>query len=188
MMGPLLFREARADDAPVACGLIYAAGPQGLDYVFGRPLAFLRRAWRAGGGFFGYAVHMVAECSGEVVALGAFYRSGQHGSLGRETARQIEALYPRATAIAMLARSAHLGSRMPRPAPGSAYVANVAVAPSHRRRGIGRALLIAQIDRARADGRRALELDVALDNVHARKLYESLGFEATQVNRFDDGR
>jgi ribosomal protein S18 acetylase RimI-like enzyme len=51
----------------------------------------------------------------------------------------------------------------------------VAVAASHRSKGIGRALLDALIDEARVRGLRAVSLSVAPDN-YARRLYESLGF------------
>lgn len=51
----------------------------------------------------------------------------------------------------------------------------IAVAPPHRARGVGRALLEALIDAARADGHPALSLSVAPANP-ARRLYESLGF------------
>lgn len=52
----------------------------------------------------------------------------------------------------------------------------LAVSPSHRRRGIGRALLNALIDRARTEGFTALSLSVDPLN-HSRSLYDSLGFQ-----------
>jgi ribosomal protein S18 acetylase RimI-like enzyme len=51
----------------------------------------------------------------------------------------------------------------------------IAVAPARRARGVGRALLAALIDAARADGHPALSLSVSLANP-ARRLYQSLGF------------
>src|SRR5258705_13377558 len=51
----------------------------------------------------------------------------------------------------------------------------IAVAPAHRARGVGRALLGALIEVARRDGHRALCLSVAPTN-YARALYESEGF------------
>lgn len=63
--------------------------------------------------------------------------------------------------------------------PGS-HVANASymVDPTHGRRGIGRALCEHTISAARADGYRAIVFNaVAETNVHAVRLYESLGFE-----------
>ncbi|HEX3469034.1 MAG TPA: GNAT family N-acetyltransferase [Candidatus Elarobacter sp.] len=50
------------------------------------------------------------------------------------------------------------------------------VAASHRRRGIGRALLDEAVAWARANGKAALTLRVFPDNVAARTLYASAGF------------
>jgi GNAT superfamily N-acetyltransferase len=50
------------------------------------------------------------------------------------------------------------------------------VAATHRRRGIGRALLDTALDWARANGRAALTLRVFRDNDAARSLYIAAGF------------
>ena len=53
---------------------------------------------------------------------------------------------------------------------------DLAVLPEHRGRGIGRALIAALEQRARAGGCCKLTLEVLDDNHGARRLYESLGF------------
>ncbi len=55
-------------------------------------------------------------------------------------------------------------------------IANVAVAPEFRGRGIGRALVSACLEYARAHGARWAALQVRADNVPALRLYRSLGF------------
>jgi ribosomal protein S18 acetylase RimI-like enzyme len=55
----------------------------------------------------------------------------------------------------------------------------VGVVPSWRSRGVGRRLLVALLDVARADGHAALSLSVEEDNV-ALELYESVGFERVE--------
>lgn len=66
--------------------------------------------------------------------------------------------------------------------PGYGYVADdvpelgLAVLPSHRRKGVARALMARVIDRARSEGVPALSLSVEDGNDAARVLYESLGF------------
>ncbi|MDW8064494.1 MAG: GNAT family N-acetyltransferase [Anaerolineae bacterium] len=55
-------------------------------------------------------------------------------------------------------------------------IANVAVAPDFRGRGIGRALVSASLEYARAHGARWVALQVRADNAPALRLYRSLGF------------
>jgi len=64
------------------------------------------------------------------------------------------------------------------PHPASHHVADLGlmVAVSHRRRGIGRALLQRAVDWARASGVIKLELHVFPDNEPALALYEAFGF------------
>lgn len=56
-------------------------------------------------------------------------------------------------------------------------IANVAVHPAHRRRGIARQLMEATLDRIRQLGGEWAVLQVRPDNTAARHLYERLGFE-----------
>jgi [ribosomal protein S18]-alanine N-acetyltransferase len=71
------------------------------------------------------------------------------------------------------------------PHPASAHVADLGlmVAASHRRRGIGRALLEAAAHWARAYGVRKLELHVLPHNTAAIALYDDFGFRREGVRR-----
>jgi ribosomal-protein-alanine N-acetyltransferase len=60
---------------------------------------------------------------------------------------------------------------------GEAEVLTLAVAPAHRRRGAGAALLAAGLDLAAAAGAQAAFLEVASDNPAAIGLYLGAGFE-----------
>lgn len=64
------------------------------------------------------------------------------------------------------------------------YVAEVAVAPAHRREGRAKRLLTATFDRLRDAGCSEVRLAVHPENDAARRLYESLGFE--EVGRESD--
>jgi ribosomal protein S18 acetylase RimI-like enzyme len=57
----------------------------------------------------------------------------------------------------------------------------VAVAPSHRRQGIGRALLDAAHSRLRAAEMRSVWLTSTNDNLGALALYEALGYRIVEV-------
>jgi RimJ/RimL family protein N-acetyltransferase len=71
------------------------------------------------------------------------------------------------------------------PHPASAHVADLGlmVAASHRRRGIGRALLDASAQWARESGVRKLELHVLPYNTAAIALYEAFGFRREGLRR-----
>ncbi|MGH2995779.1 MAG: GNAT family N-acetyltransferase [Gaiellaceae bacterium] len=71
------------------------------------------------------------------------------------------------------------------PHPASRHVADLGlmVAQSHRRRGIGRALMQAAEEWAREAGVRKLELHVFPHNAAAIALYESLGYEREGLRR-----
>jgi len=56
------------------------------------------------------------------------------------------------------------------------YLAELYVAPAHRGRGLGRALMNAAIELARSRGADYMDLNTAETDVAARSLYESLGF------------
>lgn len=56
------------------------------------------------------------------------------------------------------------------------YIGTVMVAPGHRRKGYGRAILAHALDTARAYGGKRVILHVLEDNLPAVRLYESAGF------------
>lgn len=64
-----------------------------------------------------------------------------------------------------------------------ADVMTMAVAPAARGSGLGRRLLDELVDRAEADHAAHLMLEVREDNMPARKLYETKGFELLTVRR-----
>ena len=63
------------------------------------------------------------------------------------------------------------------------HVMNVAVAPSHQRRGIATQLLEHLFDLTREDERRGYTLEVRTSNEDAIRLYEKLGFERRGIRR-----
>ena len=56
------------------------------------------------------------------------------------------------------------------------YLAELYVVPARRGRGLGRALMVAAMDLARARGADRMDLGTGENDVAARALYESLGF------------
>lgn len=78
-----------------------------------------------------------------------------------------------------------IGAANTQPAgPGSTtwLVANVAVHPEHRRRGLGLQLMRATLEHIRRRGGREVALQVDVDNSAAIELYRRLGFTATATH------
>lgn len=94
----------------------------------------------------------------EAFVLGAFLEGAMVGMLG-------------------VLREAHEKARH------KALVWGVYVAPEARRRGVGRALFEAAIERARDVGIERLNLAVKVDNAAARGLYQSMGFVSWGIER-----
>jgi len=63
------------------------------------------------------------------------------------------------------------------------FVNNVAVTASHRREGIGRALVERMLETVYKNGASFLSLEVRLSNTPAYNLYQSLGFEVEGVRK-----
>jgi ribosomal-protein-alanine acetyltransferase len=64
---------------------------------------------------------------------------------------------------------------------GQADIQTIAVAPTARRQGLGRALVVALLAEARARTAAEVFLEVRADNPNAQALYASLGFERIAV-------
>ena len=63
------------------------------------------------------------------------------------------------------------------------HLLNVAVAPAHRRRGLGRALLEELVRYAREHAAAKIFLEVRVSNTPAIQLYEAFGFERLDVRK-----
>ncbi|MBO8142279.1 MAG: ribosomal protein S18-alanine N-acetyltransferase [Firmicutes bacterium] len=66
---------------------------------------------------------------------------------------------------------------------GEGHITNVAVHPDHRKRGVGRRLMMAAADLCRAEGARRMTLEVRPSNRVARELYRDLGFVSAGIRR-----
>jgi ribosomal-protein-alanine N-acetyltransferase len=84
---------------------------------------------------------------------------------------------PGAGGLLLQADGADAGVVLWRSTVEEAELLTLAVQAAHRRRGAGRALLQAVIERARRQGAKTLFLEVGVDNPAALSLYAQTGFE-----------
>ena len=73
---------------------------------------------------------------------------------------------------------------------GEAHITNVAVHPSHRRRGVGAGLVACMLGDIDSRGHSAATLEVRVDNHTAIRLYERHGFKPAGVRKkyYDHGK
>jgi ribosomal-protein-alanine N-acetyltransferase len=84
---------------------------------------------------------------------------------------------PGVSGLLLQADGRGIGFVLWRAAADEAELLTIAVHPSHRRRGAGRALLGAVVDHLRTAGVRRLFLEVGVDNPAASALYDQAGFQ-----------
>jgi ribosomal protein S18 acetylase RimI-like enzyme len=175
------FRAAEASDAAQAVPLIYSSGPAAFDYVFshdrpGQALRFLRFAFEAGGGEFGYRNHRVALRDGAVVAAGAAWDGRATLRFTLAAAAQILRFYGPWRAFGVIVRGLRTEAVIRPPGADEFYVAHLGVRDGLRGRGIGERLTRELLGGADPRRHRVAALDVAVTNPRAEALYARLGF------------
>jgi ribosomal protein S18 acetylase RimI-like enzyme len=181
-----LLRRAELRDAAAAGPLVLEAAPS-LGLILGDRRTAVRAAetaFRAERTELSHRFGMVEEGDGVRGLLVAF-PGRLCGSLKLGTGVAL-ARASGARHLAELARRGRIFDRlMPNPGRDVIYLSVLAVAPQHRKQGIGSVLLERLIAAADWMGRR-VALDVGVENDAARRLYERLGFRVTSVRETSD--
>jgi GNAT superfamily N-acetyltransferase len=110
------------------------------------------------------------------------YPGHAYSQLGLETARSAVDARGIMGALHVMWRSRSLGSLFVRPRFDGIFLANCAVASSHRGQGVFTRLfefILDEVARSDEPDLHAIELDVAWGNHDAQRLYERLGFRVT---------
>jgi ribosomal protein S18 acetylase RimI-like enzyme len=179
----LTLRPARPEDAPDAAPLIHAAGPLLFNHMFGPREADVRRffaaLFRRPRNPFSFENGIVAEIDGQVVGLAICADATERRRIGR----RMLWLAPRLRGpFALLRRFPHImdviasGSDPP---PNAYYLSILAVAPAHRRTGIGSRLLHEVRRRAETAGCACIALHTEIGNEAAQRLYARHGYVET---------
>jgi ribosomal-protein-alanine N-acetyltransferase len=105
----------------------------------------------------------------------SFAPLGERGWTRRDLAELLAS--PGVTGLLLQLDGRDAGLALCRVAADESELLTIAVRPTERRRGAGRRLLGAVIDRVRQAGARTLFLEVGADNPAARVLYEAAGFQ-----------
>lgn len=170
--------------APISeiASFIHMTGPQSYDYIFGSQSKlekFIAKAWPMTGTLYSYDATTLVEENNTIIGIelgypGKEFYSRRHASLqasinaaedGSLTTDDLYGIGERAD------KASYLNAWVPEDV---YYLMALAVPDTQRGRGIGKHLLASAIDKARADGFRALHLDVLSDNP-AIGLYTAMG-------------
>jgi ribosomal protein S18 acetylase RimI-like enzyme len=109
------------------------------------------------------------------------------GSRARRTAVLVAVEDGRILGSATLELAGRIDDDDPELAPDEAHIRMLGVHPDARGRGVGRSLMDACFDRARAEGRARMTLHTTQRMRAARRMYERMGFDRLPDRVFPDG-
>ncbi|KWZ45189.1 acetyltransferase [Burkholderia savannae] len=184
------FRPAAASDAHACAPLVFESGVREFGYFLGEPparcIAFLEFAFASKQGRFSWRRHRVAVAeSGAIDAVLAAHDGRATALDDLHVAWMLLRFFGLARTIRMLLRGLVLESELPAPKRTQTLIAHCAT--DARVRGCGAfSALFDEAMRSGVFGRevgREIVLDVRLENVRARTLYERLGFESVPRRR-----
>lgn len=184
----MYIRQARAEDAAQAAPLMLTASKDiyqfWLDTRTHSALAAFESAFIKNAGVKGYAKQQVAEVHGDVVGIAGAY-------LGKDVLK-LEAIYTKwllgfysvkewFQVVSRGLRLAKLVSGIPK---DMLYVTNIGVREDMQGQGIATQLINAQRNVAKRFGCSQLGLDVSVDNLNAKRLYEYVGFRVIHESSY----
>ncbi len=177
----ITYRPAKPDDAKAASALIFETFPKVATFIIGlgseeRARMILERIFAIPGHRFSYEETVLAVYHGKVIGLLTSYPGRRLGKIDRMADRLILKQYRMRGKLALIVRVWPL-LFMNETKRDEYLIGNLAVKSRYRDRGVGRLLLEHVEELARAEGLNKLALRVAIENIGAKKLYESFGFE-----------
>ena len=191
-MTNLQFRTADSADSDTVVPLIYEASHQLFDHLMREPSAahaFLRHDFLRGDGLFGHRNQVVGVTpDGAVAVTCTLYPGRLINELTRETVRSALSHFGAFRMIAIGARARGLKELFIEPRHDGMFLANACVTDQRRGEGLFAAAVAHAVERTRAAGLVAIQLDVGLSNTAAFAAYERLGFRvaAERIGRNKD--
>jgi ribosomal protein S18 acetylase RimI-like enzyme len=176
----LSLRPAAPDDADQAAGLIYETMGTLGDYLFGQSgrvetVRMLAVLFRKRGHLLSYQYSTLAEAEGEIVGIAQALPGADMAKASIRLVRACAEGLGLGSAIRLVWRGLPLALE-PDAEAGEFYVNTLAVAPSRRNQGIGRALLDDAGRRGLGLGFPVCSLGVMLQNTDALRFYQRAGY------------
>lgn len=182
---PLEIRPALPTDQGPIAELMYSAGPEFYDFIYGdKAMEFIRYEFAQGTGFCGWHNVTVAVQDGIVVGTGCFYDRKTYNKMIGGSVKNFFGFFGALGALPVLWRSRHTANSMKPPKPGEVYLANFGVDSTCRSQGVGSRMIQHKIQQARNEGYHLFGLDVAVTNPRAQALYSKLGLQVKKEKQF----
>ena len=182
----IVLDPATREQAEAAAPLMYDTDPHLFGYFFDGDqelaLRYFAAQWRQERSLFSYRYCTVAVARGAFLGIEQGYDAKTQADVFRDTGRHAaQILTPEQ--MEHLRKAVNYIPFLVPPVPNNAYyVMHLASARDARGRGVGARLLGAAFDRARRNGYRVCQLDVASDNPAVR-FYEQMGTEILSESR-----
>ncbi|WP_013323323.1 GNAT family N-acetyltransferase [Gloeothece verrucosa] len=161
--------------------LIYESGPALFGLIFGRQaISLLTRLVKGEQNHYSYRNLHIAEIEGQVLGVAVMVTAEElHNN--RDHKKLLNSWqHLRQKLVYKLIFNRFLKENYPHK---SCYVANLAVHPEYRGRGIGTKLLESCLEKAKGLGSTSVWISVDIDNSRAQKLYESVGFKMVETKK-----
>jgi ribosomal protein S18 acetylase RimI-like enzyme len=185
-LGDVVLEPATREQAEAAARLMFDTDPHLFGHFFGGDqelaLRYFAAQWRHERSLFSHRHCTVAVARGALLGIELGYDAKTQADVARDTGRHTaQMLTPER--MAHLRQAVSYVHYLVPPVPDDAYyVLHLASAPEARGRGVGARLLAAAFDRARREGYRVCQLDVASDNPAVR-FYRRMGMETLSESR-----
>jgi len=177
--------DESAHDIDRVAGLILSADEGNM--ARGSPrgsLRVIKNLIRAGNNFLGREHISLALDEGKIAGLVIGYTGRGHDELGTLLRLLLSLrLGELASYFTVVSKMLH-GEYTPDIAPDEYYISLIIVDENMRGKGVGSFLLGSAIEKAKAEGCRAILLDVDRENSAARELYGKFGFEPSARTTF----
>lgn len=180
------FRKATSLDADSLVPLLFDSGPEAFQYVFNTnkksAIDFLKYSLQKKGGEFGYGCHTCVLDEERIIGIGAEFSGENTLSFLINNAWQIICFY-KLSAIPVIRRGLQVEKVLVPPKKNVHYIAHLDILPEYRGKGVGSLLIHVFMDRATHLQRTSVELDVAVTNPDAKRLYKNFGFVVDHLKK-----
>jgi len=180
MSASIVLRPATPEDAEPAAALMYETMGTLGDFIFGQSTGagttrVLAALFRERKHFLSYQYSILAEMEGTIAGIAQEIPESELSKATVQLALAVAKCFGWRAAIGLAWRGFPLAFEGDAEA-GEYYVSTLAVAPGHRKRGVGRALLEDAERRARDLNISTCSLSVMLHNTGAFRFYQRVGY------------
>jgi ribosomal protein S18 acetylase RimI-like enzyme len=177
-------RKVKPEDVETLVPFLYDSGTEAFQYVFNtgkkKAIDFLRYSLKKKGGEFGHGCHSCVLDGDKLIGIGAEFSGIDSLRFLWNNAIQIISFYG-FRSPSVIFRGLRVERVLVPPKKGVHYIAHLDIHPEYRGKGIGTSLINHFISNGKNLKRNSVELDVAVNNPGAKKLYEEMGFEYDHI-------